>query len=158
MNSHICLAIIEINQHCQCFMKYLWAIASPDYMYWATIHRDLDTLEGGRHVPECDKKNLRDENMWQNEAGAHTWKLTGAFHRQNGSGKYIEMDNLAVWRSGPSLLRVTFLHKFKSSILRWGTNILGLRVQTILIIPFLWKLEAVTWPVPWPECLGTQSR
>ena len=47
----------------------------------------------------------------------------------------MEMDNLAVWRSGPSLLRVTFLHKFNSSILRWGIYILGLRVQTFLFIP-----------------------
>ena len=35
---------------------YLWTIASPDNMYGATLHGNLDTLEGGGHVPEVTER------------------------------------------------------------------------------------------------------
>ena len=72
----------------------------------------------------------------------------------------MEMANLAVWRSGPSLVRASFLQRFNSSILASENDTAGKHIKSGSdsgLFCYFWKLEDVTWPVLWPQWTN-QSR
>ena len=75
---------------------HLRAIASPDNMYGATFHRNLDTLQGGGHVP--DVKNIY-KSMQSGKEKNRGWELgSNAIFSAvlNLEGEFLKMSNLAV--------------------------------------------------------------